>query len=39
MVNNTGGLMTKGCFPVMRFFYVRIRTKYSEHVNSFIDAY
>ena len=24
---------------VMRFFYVRIRTECSQHVNSFIDAY
>ena len=29
----------QGCFPVMRFFNVRIRTEFSEHVNSFIDAY
>ena len=29
----------KGCFPVLRFFYVRIRTECSEHVNWFIDAY
>ena len=30
---------SKGCFPVMHSFYVRIRTECSEHVNSFIDAY
>ena len=30
---------TKCCFPVMHFFYVRLRTECSEHVNSFIDAY
>ena len=30
---------SKGWFPVLRFFDLRIRTECSKHVNSFIDAY